>query len=338
MPETFFVRQVIFTMATIKDVARLAGVSISTVSKYLNGGNIRQQNVEPIRSAIAQLGYKANPFARSLKVNRSHSIGILLPSINVSFYGNLFMPMDKLLREKGYHCLIACYDANHGLERECLSYLLSTGIDGLIYMPEDLSPEEFYELTAPYPIPVVQVDRAIQGLKIDSVLADNAGAVHDAVSFLHQKGHRRIAIISGPKSIFTSKERLVGYLRALSDFDIPYDDSLVFNGELSFATGYQNLQTLMAMDNPPTAIVCTNYDITIGAVTAAREQGYQLPSQIEIFGYDSVESCSIMNPQIPVVCQPEEEMGRTAAAFLLDRLSGDQSPARQVRLQCKLVD
>lgn len=324
-------------MATIKDVARLAGVSISTVSKYLNGGNIRQQNVEPIRSAISQLGYKANPFARSLKVNRSHSIGILLPSINVSFYGNLFMPMDKLLREHGYHSLIACYDANHGLERDYLSYLLSTGIDGLIYMPENLSAEEFYELTASYAVPVVQVDRAIQGVRTDSVLADNAIAVHQAVSSLYEKGHRRIAIISGPKSIFTSKERLVGYLRALSDLELSYDDALVANGELTFANGYQTFLRLMDMSNPPTAVFCTNYDITIGAVTAAREQGYQLPSQIEIFGYDSVESCSIMNPAIPVVRQPEEEMGRTAAAFLLDRLEGDQSPIRQVRLQCDLV-
>lgn len=325
-------------MATIKDVARLAGVSISTVSKYLNGGNIRPQNVEPIRGAIAQLGYKANPFARSLKANRSHSIGILLPAINVPFYGNLFMPMDKLLREKGYHCIIACYDSNHGLERDYLSYLLSTGVDGLIYVPEDLSPEEFHELTAPYPIPVVLVDRVIQGLRTDSVLADNAGAVHNGVSLLHQKGHRRIAIISGPKSIFTSKERLVGYLRALSDLDLPYDDALVFNGEPTFTTGYQNFLTLMAMDNPPTAIVCTNYDITIGAITAARERGYQLPTQIEILGYDSVESCTIMRPAVPVIHQPEEEMGRTAAAFLLDRLSGDQGPARQVRLQCQLVE
>lgn len=324
-------------MATIKDVARLAGVSISTVSKYLNGGSIRQQNVEPIRNAIAQLGYRANPFARSLKGNRSRSIGILLPSINVSFYGSLFMPMDKLLRSRGYHSLIACYDGNHGLERDYLSYLLSIGVDGLIYMPENLSAEEFDELTASCSIPVVQIDRAIQGVETDSVLADNTEAVRGAVKYLYSKGHRRIASISGPKSIFTSKERLVGYLRALSDLELPYDDSLVFNGELSFATGYQTLLALMAMEQPPTAVVCTNYDITMGAITAAREQGCQLPSQIEILGYDSVESCAIMSPAIPVVRQPVEEMGRTAASFLLDRLDGSQCPTRQVRLQCELI-
>ena len=324
-------------MATIKDVARLAGVSISTVSKYLNGGNVRPENVEPIRCAIAQLDYRANPFARGLKANRSRSIGILLPSITAPFFGNIVMTMDKLLREHGYHSMMACYDSNHGLERDYLSFLLSTGIDGLVYIPEDLSAEEFYELTAQRQIPVVQVDRAIQGVRSDAVLTDNSEAVHAAVSHLVQKGHRRIAIISGPKSVFTSKERLVGYLRALSDHDISYDDELVFNGELTFATGYQSFQKLMALPHPPTAIFCTNHDITMGCITAARERGFHLPEQIDFFGYDSLEACNIMTPAVPVVHQPEDEIARTAAAYLIERLSGFEGPVRQTRLKCRLV-
>ena len=324
-------------MSTIKDVARLAGVSISTVSKYLNGGNVRPENAEPIRAAIAQLDYRANPFARALKANRSRSIGILLPSITAPFFGNIVMTMDKRFREAGYHSLLCCYDSNHGLERDYLSYLLTTGVDGLVYVPEDLSADEFYELTSQRPIPVVQVDRLIQGVQSDAVLTNNTDAVYQVVSYLIKKGHRRIAIITGPKSVLTAKERLVGYLRALSDHDIAYDDSMVVNGELSFATGYQSFLKLMNTPNAPTAIFCTNHDITMGCITAARERSDQHSGKIDFFGYDSLESCSIMTPSIPVVHQPEDEIALTAAVYLIDRLNGYEGAIRQSRLNSRLV-
>ena len=201
-------------MATIKDVAKMAGVSISTVSKYMNGGNVRGNNLEAIRNAIEALDYRVNPFARSLKAQHHRTIGVLLPDLQAPFYSNLLTAMDKVLREAGYHTIISCYSANHGMERDNLKYMISNGIDGLVYIPEDLSAEEYEELTQKYNVPTVQVDRVIQGVATDAVLVDNADAVHDAVSSLIDKGHHRIAIISGPKSVFSAKERQVGYLRA----------------------------------------------------------------------------------------------------------------------------
>jgi len=325
-------------MATIKDVAKLAGVSISTVSKYLNGGNVRPEKLESIRSAIAQLDYRTNPFARGLKANRSCSIGILLPTMTAPFFGTMVTALDKVLREHGYHSLICCYGSNHGLERDYLSFLLRTGIDGLVYVPEDLSAEEFYELIAQRPIPVVQVDRVIQGVSTDAVLVNNTETVYNAVSTLLKKGHRRIAILTGPKSVFTAKERLIGYLRALSDHDLPYHDTLVHSGELTFATGYTGFSRLMQEAAPPSAIVCTNYDITMGVITAAQERGIQLPEDIDLFGFDSVEVCSLMTPALPVVQQPEHEIGQTAAQYLMERLDGYDGPPRQSRLENHLVN
>ena len=142
-------------MTTIKDVARLAGVSPSTVSKYINGGHVRLENLEAIRQAIDKLDYRVNPFARNLKTRRSRSVGVLLPSISASFYGAVFVALDKVLRERGYHTMISCYSSNHGLERDYLNYLISAGVDGLIYMPEDLTADEFRELTAGRSLPVV---------------------------------------------------------------------------------------------------------------------------------------------------------------------------------------
>ena len=170
-------KDVAFMAVTIKDVAKMAGVSISTVSKYINGGNVREENVQAICEAIAALDFRVNPYARSLKTHRSRSIGILLPDMTAPFFGSVIMSLERTLRERGYHSLISCYSSNHGLERDNLRYLISTGIDGLIYIPEDLSAEEFYELTAHRNIPVVQVDRMIQGVDSDIVLVDNADVI-----------------------------------------------------------------------------------------------------------------------------------------------------------------
>ena len=324
-------------MATIKDVARMAGVSVSTVSKYINGGHVRQENVEPIRSAIAALDYRVNPFARSLKSQRSRSIGILLPDITAPFYGTVLTALDRTLREYGYHTLISCYGSNHGLERDNLSFLITNGIEGLVYIPEDLSSDEFYELTANFSIPTVQVDRIIQGVAGDAVLVNNTDAVYQAVSRLIDNGHRRIAAITGPKSVFTAKERLVGYLRALSDHGILYDDALVISENNDFATGYRGLEMLLDLPDRPTAVFATNYDITIGLITAARERGIRIPEDIDIFGFDCVEICTMMKPPVPVVHQPEQQIGQTAAQYLIERLEGYSGPPRVTRLDCRLA-
>ena len=323
-------------MATIKDVARMAGVSVSTVSKYINGGNVRPENVEPIRDAIAVLEYRVNPFARSLKTQRSRFIGILLPDMTAPFFGNVITSLDRTLRENGYHSLISCYGASLGLERDNLQFLINNGIDGLVYAPEDLTATEFQEITANSSIPVVQVDRIIQGVDSDAVIVDNSDSVYSAVSQLIGKGHQRIAIVTGPKSVYSAKERLMGYLRALGDHNILYDDSLVINGQLDFGTGYRSCETLLALPDPPTAIFCTNYDITIGLITALRERSIRIPEDVEVFGFDCVNICTLMNPPVPVVHQPEQEIGKRAAEFLIDRLNGYTGDPQVSVLKCSM--
>jgi DNA-binding LacI/PurR family transcriptional regulator len=324
-------------MATIKDVARMAGVSIATVSKYINGGNVREENLDAISRAIEALDYRVNPFARNLKTQRSRSIGILIPDIATPFFGTVLTALDKVLREHGYHSLISCYSANHGLERDNLQFLISNGIDGLVYVPEDLTAEEFYELTVNCSIPTVQIDRMIPGVNSDAVLVNNSDAAYQAVSSLLDKGHTRVAMITGPKSVLTAKERQVGYLKAISDRGLLYDDVLFISEQNDFATGYRGCERLMALSDPPTAIFTTNYNVTMGCITAARERGLRIPEDVDVFGYDCVEICAMMKPPLPVVHQPEEEIGRMAATFLLERLSGCSEKPRIVRLPCRLV-
>lgn len=324
-------------MATIKDVARLAGVAPSTISKYINGGTVRKENAEAIRKAIEALEYRVDPFARGLKAHRNRSVGVLLPDMTAPFYGNVVMAISRYMRQQDYHCIISSYGANHGMERDNLAFMLTCGIDGLFYSPEDLSAEEYRELTAHCGIPIVQFDRMVQGVDADAVLVDNSDIVYQAVSRLLQKGHRRVAIITGPKSVFTTKERVVGYLRALADASILYDDKLIISQENDFATGYHGCKQLLALQDPPTAVFTTNYDITIGFITAARERGLRIPEDIDVFGFDSVETCSLMHPPLPVVQQPDKLIGQTAAQFLLDRLGGYAGKGRVARLNCRIT-
>ncbi len=315
----------------------MAGVAPSTISKYINGGHVREENAEAIRRAVAALDYHVDPFARGLKARRNRSVGVLLPDMTAPFYGNVVMAMSRVLRERDYHCLISSYGANHGMERDNLKFMLTCGIDGLVYAPEDLSAEEYRELTANCGIPIVQIDRMIQGVDIDTVLVDNAEVVYRAVSSLIAKGHKRIAIITGPKSVYTAKERMVGYFRALADAGIYYNDDLVFSGQNDFATGYRSCQALLKLKERPTAVFTTNYDITIGFITAARERGVHIPEEVDVFGFDSVETCSMMKPPLPVVQQPDHLIGTTAAQLLLDRLDGLNGPPRIARLTCRIT-
>ena len=324
-------------MATIKDVAKMAGVSIASVSKYINGGHLRKENAEAIRNAIHALDYRVNPYARGLKAQPSRSVGILLPDMTAPFFGNVVMSISRYMRQKDYHCLISSYGANHGRERDNLQFMLTCGIDGLFYAPEDLSAEEFNELTAHCGIPIVQFDRMIQGIDVDAVLVDNSDIVYQAMSRLLEKGHRRIAIITGPKSAYTTKERMVGYLRALSDAGILYDEKLIISQENSFATGYHGCERLLRQQTPPSAVFTTNYDITMGFITAARERGLRIPEDMDVFGFDSVETCSLMHPPLPVVQQPDEKIGQTAAQYLLDRLEGYAGEPRIIRLNCRIT-
>ena len=324
-------------MATIKDVARMAGVSLATVSKYINGGNVRPENAQSIADAIAALDFRANPFARSLKMQQGKAVGILIPDISAPFFGTVVTALDSVLRAHGYHTIISCYNSNHALERENLRYLISTGIQGLVYMPENLTAEEYYELTHKQNVPMVQMDRYIQGVDCDAVMVDNSDAVYAAVNEIIKKGHKRIAMISGPKAVATAKERQVGYLRALSDNNILYDDDFFISGGHDFATGYQGFEKLMKLKNPPDAVVAANHDITIGLFTAIRDRGLQIPGDVDIFGFDCVQVCTMMKPPLPVIWQPEEQIGKTAAQYMLERMGGYQGEPRMTRLKCKLV-
>lgn len=326
-------------MSTIRDVAKHANVSVATVSKYLNGGHVREQKELAIQAAMQELEYQINPYAKSLRTRRSMAAGILLPSALTPFFSNMLQSLDASLRRAGYQTLVSFYRPDHGIEREKLQFLSRAGIDALAYTPENITAGEFQDIFSAGSMPVVLIDRMIAGIQTaDAVLVDSAAAVQAAVGRLIDRQHRRIAIINGPPSVFTAKERMAGYLHALSEHAIAYDPDYVQSGEYAMRTGYQGFLKLMSLPQPPTAIITMNYDLTLGALTAAQERSVRIPEEIALFGFDCSDICNVIASPIPIIQQPEQALGSQTAQFLLERMNGYTGPARLAKLHAAIIN
>lgn len=323
-------------MSTIKDVARRTGLSLSTISKYLNGGNVREENRQAIDAAVAELGYSVNVFARSLKANRSMTIGILLPTISSPFFGRVVAAMDPVLRRNGYESIVCSYDFDREQELDKLEFLARYHVDGIVYVPEQVCAQELRARVGS--IPVVLIDRTLKDADYDTVVVDNLNAVYMAIEHLLARGHRRIGLIAGPQSISTARERTVGYRRVLEDYGLPVDESLIAAGNYDLESGSRLFARFLDMPQPPTAVFVTNYDMTLGAIMAAHERGVALPEQMDFIGYDNVDLCSIVSPKLEIIEQPMDEMGRRAAELVLARLSAEPSEPRLLRLKARLTN
>ena len=295
-------------MSTIKDVARRTGLSLSTISKYLNGGNVREENRLAIDAAIEELDYSVNVFARSLKANRSMTIGVLLPTISSPFFGRVVAAMEPVLRRSGYECFVCSYDFDREQELKKLEFLARYHVDGIVYVPENVTAGEVRARVGA--IPVVLIDRSLDQADYDTVVVDNLNAVYMAIELLIGRGHRRIGLIAGPQTISTAR----------------------------LESGSRLFRALLDMPQPPTAVFVTNYDMTLGAIMAAHERGVALPAQMDFIGYDNVDLCSIVTPRLDIVEQPMDEMGRRAAELLIARMSGSDQPARLLRLKARLAN
>ncbi len=190
-------------MSTIKDVARRTGLSLSTISKYLNGGNVREENRLAIDAAIEELDYSVNVFARSLKANRSMTIGVLLPTISSPFFGRVVAAMEPVLRRSGYECFVCSYDFDREQELKKLEFLARYHVDGIVYVPENVTAGEVRARVGA--IPVVLIDRSLDQADYDTVVVDNLNAVYMAIELLIGRGHRRIGLIAGPQTISTAR-------------------------------------------------------------------------------------------------------------------------------------
>ena len=328
-------------MSTIKDVSKYTGLSLATISKYLNGGNVRDENRQSIDEAVKTLGFRVNRNARSLKTNRTMTIGVVMPTLSVPFFGSVISALDQTLRGAGYTSFVCSYDFDRDLELEKLRVLSNNNVDGIVLAAQYVSAEELNEIRNARGIemPIILVDRTIPNFVCDSIVIDNLNATYGAVEQLINTGHRNIGIIVGPLDISTANERMVGYRRALKDYGVAPGgeksadggpDSMIQFGKYDFESGYRLFNHFMDMEQPPTALCVTNYDMTLGAATAAHERNIVLGRDIGFVGFDAVDLCRIVSPPLSIVEQPAELMGQKAGEVLLKRLAGEPLPFPQV--------
>ncbi|MBQ9064595.1 MAG: LacI family DNA-binding transcriptional regulator [Blautia sp.] len=325
--------------ATMKDIARVTGLGLATISSYLNGGNVREQNRVKIEQAIEDLHYEVNEVARGLRTQATRTVGVVIPELNNVFCSQIITGMEDALRSEGYATIVCDCRSDTGLEKEAIDFLVRKRVDGLVIVPTDIQGRNLREFLKSEK-PLILIDRRIQGIHCDSVLVDNRSAASEAVLHLIKKGHRNIGIIGGPRDVFTSQERLDGYAAAHRMAGIPVQESLIMHGDYTIRSGARGIQKLISRNPHMTAVFVTNYEMTMGAVIGLNELSLKFPQDISIVGFDNLEFARACSPSLTIVSQPTVEIGEKAAEIMLCRLSssGQDEEPKIIRLGTKLIE
>ena len=323
-------------MATINDVAEEAEVSVATVSHVINGTRyVSPELTERVEDAMEKLGYHTNAVARSLKTNKTQTIGLIASDLSNPFFSTLMRGVeDKALEED--HSLIVCNtDETLAKEKLYVDVLSQRKIDGLLIAPTGKSDENLLALRD-REIPLVFIDRKVEGIKADAVLSDNVEGSAKAMRHLMDLGHRRIGIILGLESVNTSQERLQGYRQVLEEKGIPFDSDLVKQGYSQVTGGLEAAMELLSLNPPPTAIFSTNNLMTIGSMQGIQKAGYSCPDEISLVGFDDFEWAATFKPSLTTVAQSPYEIGTRATEILFENINSDTPEKKEVRIPTKL--
>lgn len=328
----------ILIAATIKDVARHAGVSIATVSKHINGIAIKEKNRLSVDEAIHSLDFKVNEIARSLKTNKTMTVGVLIPSLENIFATSIVSHIERILLQYGYSTIICDYNQDETLEKSKFDFLINKSVDGIILMPLGIS-EERIQTAIENDISIVLLDRTMRGVECDVVLVDNLNASYNAVEQLITRGHKEIGIICGPQSIYTAQERLKGYRRVHEDYNMSINDSFIKYGDYEIHSGYELMKELLDMEVPPSAVFVTNYEMTLGAIMAINERNVRIPEELSFIGFDNQQLAKVIKPNPAIVVQPIQQIGEAAGNLMIKRLKGDRSNfPSMLRLKTELIE
>lgn len=306
---------------TIKDLAKETGLGCATISAYLNGVPVRPYNKEKIEKAVKKLGYIRNDYARGLKTHKSRTIGVLIPELSNIFATTIISEMEEVLRVHGYGIIVCDCRTDLKLEQQSLRFLLSKMVDGLIVMPISTDGSAL-DIALDTGVPVTVIDRLTDNERVSHVIINNTEISKRATEKLIGEGCRSIALISGPTTVYTAKERRRGYREAI-EAQGTYDESRVYNGELSVEGGYQATKRVLADFPDVDGIFVTNYEMTVGCMIALSELGKKIGDEIKFIGFDNVEMSQVFTPKLTTVNQPLKEIGQFAAETILAMINGD---------------
>jgi LacI family transcriptional regulator len=320
-------------MATIRDVARLAGVSVTTVSNALNTpGRVSPTLSARVHAAVEKLGYAPHAAARSLRKRASSLIGMVVADITNPFFSELFEAVENAAAMRGYSMLLCNSGEAFAREEQHLAMLRAQRIDGLILAPTGAIAVNRASILASLDVPVVLVDRGMVELGYDAVVLDNRRAGELATAHLLAAGHRRIGLINGPEILRTAADRLQGYREKLLAAGIPFDPDLVLDGRYRETEAYAATLRLLTASNPPTALFATNNVMTIGVMRAIADAGLSCPRDISVVGIDDFPWAGAFTPRLTTVAQPVADMGREVLDMLIGRMTGARNGPGETRV------
>lgn len=326
-------------MATMKDVARLAGVSTSTVSHVINNDRFVSDAIrEKVEAAIKNLNYAPSALARSLKLNQTRTIGMLITASSNPFFSELVRGVERSCFERGYSLVLCNTDGDEQRMNRNLETLLQKRVDGLLLLcTETHQPSP--EIMQRYPsIPTVMMDWAPFGGEGD-LIQDNSLLGGDiATQYLIDKGYTRIACITGPLDKTPARLRLEGYRNAMARAGLPVKAGYEFNADFEFGGGFNAMQALLALPEPPHAVFMSNDAMAVGAYQALYQAGLRVPQDMALVGYDDIELARYMTPPLTTIHQPKDELGELAIDVLIHRMAQPDLQQQRLQLTPELVE
>ncbi len=313
--------------STLKYIAKELGVSVSTVSRALNGKTVvKEATRQRVLEAAKKYNYMPNEVARSLQKSATETIAVVLPDVSETFFGTIVKEIERVVARAGYMIILADTHEKAAKEQKYLDMLFKRRIDALVLATVDLSGDSVRTFID-RGVPVVFIDNVPELDAIDAITVDNSKASRMAVEYLCSCGHTDIATIIGSNEETTGTERLSGYKRALSENKIPFNCSLVAYGDYKQESGYNAMISLLdkRQENPFTAVYVTSEKMTYGAMRAIRDRGLCVPEDISVVGFDIHNHTDDRRQKITTIVQPEELIGQRVGEILLKRLSGDNS-------------
>ncbi|MFD4970006.1 LacI family DNA-binding transcriptional regulator [Streptomyces sp. NPDC058424] len=322
-------------MASIKDVAAAAGVSVATVSRVLNEHRSVSADARArVLASVEALGYRPNAVARSLRTHRTRTLGLVISDVLNPYFTALARSVEEEARTLGYSVIIGNADERPGLQDHHVRTLLDRRIDGLLVSPTDGGSPLMLD-AARAGTPMVFVDRWIEGVDVPVVRSDGRAAVRDLVAHLYGLGHRRLAIIAGPAATTTGRERVEAFREALAAHGLPLPDAYVGQGDFRAGSGRRVTEGFLGLPEPPEAVFAADNLMALGALDAIRARGLRVPDDIALAAFDDIPWFPHTDPPITAIAQPTGELGRAAVRALVDRIAG--RPARSVTLPARLV-
>lgn len=321
----------------MKQVAEKARVSTTTVSHVINNTRVVSEDArERVLAVIQELRYIPSAVARSLKNDRTHTLGMMIPNNSNPYFAEIIQSLEDACFELGYNIILCNSYDDPKKQAAYIRVLMEKRIDGLILVSSG-SDEELTRLLADEGIPKVLVDRELDGVAADFIEADHEDGGYQATEYLISLGHRDIACVAGPENILASAARIRGYQRALSEAGLPFKPEYLIHADFTSQGGFNAFQHLLALPVRPSAIFASNDLMAIGGICAANQAGIRIPDDLSVLGYDDIALASFSTPPLTTIAQPKQAIGRLTAEVLIDRIKNPDASLRRELIKSKLV-